>query len=58
MDELIWGLLLAVIFFFALYLVVKAAVRDGIREARGEGDMPPPRPPETPPAQERENGEK
>lgn len=40
MEGLIWGLLLAAIFFFALYLVARAALRDGIREARGRGTYP------------------
>lgn len=58
MEGLIWGLLLAAIFFFALYLVARAALRDGIREARGEGGPAPAAAPRNTPARECENGKK
>lgn len=35
-----WEIAAAIVFFFALYLVVKAAVRDGINESR-IGARPP-----------------
>lgn len=59
MEGLIWGLLLAAIFFFALYLVARAALRDGIREAReGRGGPAPAAAPRNTPARECENGKK